>query len=43
MTPTQLEALKIVVEMLDNLMEKTPNKELADVSNYLQEMIDKEE
>ena len=35
-------ALHIVVDHLDSLMEKSPSKELADVSNYLQTMLDNE-
>lgn len=37
------QALKIVVDHLDNMMAESPNSELADVSNYLQAMLDKEE
>lgn len=35
-------ALKIVVEKLDAMMEQTPSRELADTSNYLQALLDKE-
>lgn len=38
---TLKEALQIVVDHLDDEMEKSPNRELADVSNYLQAMMDK--
>ncbi len=37
------EALKTVVDHLDNMMQEEPSRELADVSNYLQAMLDKEE
>lgn len=36
------DALVIVIAYLDNQMEKAPNRELADVSNYLQAILDKE-
>lgn len=36
-------ALKIVVDKLDAMMADKPSKELADVSNYLQELLNKEE
>lgn len=36
-------ALKIVVEKLDAMMVDTPSRELADVSNFLQALLDKEE
>lgn len=35
-------ALKIVVDKLDAMMEQSPSRELADVSNYLQALLDKE-
>lgn len=34
------QALQIVIDHLDNRMEENPTRELADVSNYLQAMID---
>jgi hypothetical protein len=34
------EALQVVVDHLDAKMEESPNRELADVSNYLQAMLD---
>jgi hypothetical protein len=40
---TLTDALKVVVAYLDELMEETPSRELADVSNYLQAILDKEE
>jgi hypothetical protein len=39
---TSNEALQIVIDMLDAQMEETPSRELADVSNYLQELLNKE-
>ena len=36
MTDNQLKALRIVIDMLDEEMEDTPSRELADVSNYLE-------
>lgn len=35
--------LKAVVAMLDKMMEDAPNRELADVSNYLQTLLTEEE
>lgn len=34
------EALKLVVNKLDEMMEESPSRQLADVSNYLQAMLD---
>lgn len=36
------QALKIVVKYLDDKMEEAPNRELADVSNYLQALLDQQ-
>jgi len=36
MTQEQLKALRIVIDMLDEEMEDTPSRELADVSNFLE-------
>lgn len=36
------EALQIVVDHLDDLMVESPSRELADVSNYLQAMIEEQ-
>lgn len=36
MTDNQLKALRIVIDMLDEEMEDTPSRELADVSNFLE-------
>lgn len=34
------EAMQMVVDHLDKLMEHSPSRELADTSNYLQAMLD---
>lgn len=34
--------VQATVDYLDKLMEKTPSRELADTSNYLQALLDKE-
>lgn len=33
-------ALQLVIDMLDAEMEESPDRELADVSNYLQEKLE---
>lgn len=38
MTDQQLKALRITIDMLDEKMEDSPSRELADVSNYLEAM-----
>lgn len=38
MSDNQVKALRIVIDMLDEKMEDTPSRELADVSNYLESM-----
>jgi len=38
-----LKAMKLVVKYLDDQMEVSPNRELADTSNYLQAIVTKEE
>lgn len=35
------QALQIVIDWLDEGMENNPSRELADVSNYLQAILDK--
>lgn len=35
-------AFRYVIDYLDNLMQETPGRELADVSNYLEAMLEKE-
>lgn len=37
------EAMKVVVDYLDDLMVVEPTRELADVSNFLQKKLDEEE
>jgi hypothetical protein len=34
-------ALRIVIDYLDKMMEESPNRELADVSNYLEALYQK--
>lgn len=40
---TLLEALQIVTDHLNNKMQESPNKELADVTNYLLDLKDEVE
>lgn len=42
MTEEQKTALRTTIDYLDSLMEKAPNRELADVSNYLENMYQEE-
>lgn len=37
------QALQIVVDHLDNMMGTQPSRELADVSNYLQALLEQEQ
>jgi hypothetical protein len=36
-------ALKVVIKKLDEMMEQTPSRELADTSNFLQTLLNEEE
>lgn len=42
MTDKQKKALRVTIDYLDSLMKENPNRELADVSNYLENMYQKE-
>jgi len=40
MTEEQIKAVKIVVEMLDEKMQEAPSREIADVCNYLSDLLE---
>lgn len=43
MTDEQRKAIKTTVEYLDSIMLKSPNREVADTCNYLQQLLEEEE
>ena len=42
MTEEEKKAFRITIDYLDNIMKDTPSRELADVSNYLENMYQEE-
>ena len=42
MTEEQQKAMRVVIDYLDGKMEEAPNRDLADVSNYLEDIYQKE-
>lgn len=42
MTDEQKKALRVTIDYLDSIMRESPNRELTDVSNYLENMYEKE-